>query len=385
MVSTLVVATIKQQEKRNLVRFCYICCLIVLAALTLLVAISVPTAKDTSNFGTLWASGRAAAHGLDPYAAYPETHREDWSRSGGPSRAPDLNLNPPVTIPLFQLLSYLPLKRFIAVWAAGTWLCLALGMTLIFIGRPLIQLRQMIWLSLSMPTLFTLAFGQIYGHLFLVAALALVFYERDNELATAIMIGMLVAIRPTMAFWPVFLYLASYRRVAIKAVGVAAALYTLPLPFYGTLIYRQWFYTLQNDAHWMSRANIGFTAFAHRMGYRPIGIILAVAAAGACAIWIHRSKADFISASGAALCIGIISAPVGWVPYVIFAAPFFVARRWGGVATAAALAFFVPAPLLGSLWGPAFLLAVMAILCIFCSQMHRNPHSVAIRKSSQIC
>ena len=45
--------------------------------------------------------------------------------------------------------------------------------------------------------------------LFLLAALALIFMERGQGLAAAIAIGLPVAIKPTTAFWPLFLYLAA--------------------------------------------------------------------------------------------------------------------------------------------------------------------------------
>ena len=361
------VSTAEQQTTidsgRKLARFYYLCCLVVL--LLLAVGWSVATSKDYLNFGTLWASGRAAANGLNPYAVYPETHREDYAPFGGPNGVPDLNLNPPCVLPLLQLLSHLSIHRFTVVWIAGVWLCLALGITLIFIDRPLLQKRQILWLSVSMPPLLALSFGQVYGPLFLLSAVALFLYERNKKLLAAVAIGILISIRPTMAVWPLFLFITGHRKVAAVAMSIGTVLYALPVALYGEIVYRQWFLALDNDIHWMSPANIGFIAVLSRIGFRLAGVILATAAFCAIAAWVYKYKTGFIATSGAALCIGILCAPIGWSWYILFAAPFFVARKWDRVETAAALAFFLPVEFTDKTSGIPELVAVILVIGVF--------------------
>ena len=320
------------------------------------------------NYGTLWASGHAAATHQNPYAAYPESHRVDFSRYGGPVDSPDLNLNPPFTLPVLQLLSHLTIYTFVKVWVAGMWFCLSAAITLIYRKEPSIQGRRIVWLSVSTLPLFALSSGQVYAPLFLLSTLSLHFYKDNRNLAAAIAIGLLVAMRPTMIFWPVCLYFAGHRRVAFIATGTILVLYALPLPFYGTAIYHQWLAAAQHDIHWMDISNISLLAVARRLGAQWPGILIATMLAIAAIVWVRRYRPGFVPVSGIALCLGILVVPIGWSFYTLFLAPYFAARRWGWVATISGAAFFLPSEVLVKTSGIPLLLAVLLMLGIFMAQ-----------------
>src|SRR5215813_1082951 len=114
----------------------------------------------------------------------------------------EINLNPPCMLPFFQAMSHLPIQRFAHVWAVGSFLILLFTVALLIWNRPEMQKRQITWLLLSTPVFLTLTGSQIYFLLFLICTLALLSVERGRETAAAIAIGLIVAIKPTMAYWP---------------------------------------------------------------------------------------------------------------------------------------------------------------------------------------
>ena len=207
---------------------------------------------------------------------------------------------------------------------------------------PAIQKRKILWLLLSVPVFDTLIGGELYFVLFLLAALALVFVERDHELAAAIAIGLMVAIKPTTAFWPLFLYLAGHRRMALRALCVALGASAAPVFFYGPSIYREWFATLRNDPHWVFSTNIAIPAFFARLGLRSVGFALAGVVAGVLAWTVWKRKPGFTTVSGIALCAAILCAPLAWVSYTLMVAPYFVFSRWRLSSHVAAVLLLVP-------------------------------------------
>jgi hypothetical protein len=102
----------------------------------------------------------------------------------------------------------------------------------------------------------TITVGQIYGLLVLLAALAYCFHQRRQPVAAAIAIGLLVAVKPTMAFLLPFLWLAHHRRIAWVATGVTCIASALPVLFYGPGIYTQWVAALLGDMHWIGSTDI---------------------------------------------------------------------------------------------------------------------------------
>ncbi len=327
------------------------------------------------TFGTLWASGRAAVEGLDPYVAYPATYRGRIAGQG-PANYPDLNLNPPWTMPFTQGLSHLSLASFTQVWTVLTGLCFLGGCGILIREQSELQGRQVIWLSLCAPTLLTLVSGQVYGWAFLFGVLAWSFQRRGHWLATGIAIGCAVAIRPPMGFWLLFLFLRGYRRIAIVAAGTIAALFAAPLLVYGVAIYKEWLRAFAGDMHWLDPVNIAIMPFFRRYGHPSWGIAIAILIAVGVGWWIVKKRPDFTAVSGAALCVGMLSGPLAWMHYVLFAAPFFMARRWTKLSTAGAcLLLMIPlsAPVSGFLYlaGTIFILAFF----IFPKQLSARRHS----------
>ncbi len=313
-----------------------------------------------SVFGTYWASGRAALHGQNPYAPYPETYRSHF----GGRPMPDLNLNPPVVLPALAALARLPMATFGRVWTALSLLSFIAAILLLY--RELRDLHpfQLLWLFAMTPTLNTVSTGQIYGTLFLLAAVGLVLARRGHLRLAGLALGVLVAIKPTMGFFLPLLWFAGYWQSGLYA-GAAAAILSDAILFFYPYAYLQWFAALRGDLHWLAPTDIAVMAVARRHDIAWTGVAIAFAAAIALMVWIGRTKPPFTDTCGLAACAGIVCAPLAWHTYILVAAPFFVARRWNTLQMSAAFLLVIPTALAAIAGSTTYLIAVAVMLVSF--------------------
>lgn len=330
-------------------------------------------------FGSYWASGVAATHGLNPYAAYPLTLRFHPS-AHDPRTIFDCNLNPPFLLPLFQGLSHLTILGFIRAWTIGSVAFAAFTAALLLWRYPDIQKRQILWLLLAGSVFDTLWIGQMYLLLLFVAALAWIWLVEGRELPAAVMIGVLVAMKPNFIFWPVFLFLAGNRRLALRSFGFAVLCSVAPIPLYGVRIYREWIHATANDLHWIVPTDMSISAFFTRLGQHAVGIGLAAAIALLLAWTIWRAKPGITATSVIAVCAAILCSPIAWCHYTMVLAPALCMRRWGWpLCVAAALMMIPPSflmiPMGGSrlpvaFAGSVYLIATSIVLGVFLAKVH---------------
>jgi Glycosyltransferase family 87 len=204
----------------------------------------------------------------------------------------------------------------------------------------------------------TITVGQIYGLLVLLAALAYCFHQRRQPVAAAIAIGLLVAFKPTMAFLLPFLWLAHHRRIAWVATGVTCIASALPVLFYGPGIYTQWVAALLGDMHWIGSTDIAPIAILPRHGHPHAGFVLAGGIGLALAWWQWKKLPSFADSCGAAICAGILCAPLAWHIYLFFAAPLYVARRWSLLTAIGACLLLIPLVMVPSASSIIYLTAV---------------------------
>jgi alpha-1,2-mannosyltransferase len=314
--------------------------------------------NQLSNFGTLWASGNAANHGLNPFAAYPESWRTSQSQ--------DLNLNPPFTLPLLQALSLFPLHPFFRTWTVFSGILLSFAGWLLF--KRTLHPWQFFWLFVSAPVIATFISGQIYFLPFLFCAIAVYSYPR-NEWLAAIFTGLAIGMRPSMVIWLLLLFVSGHIKLAVRSTIAIAVAYAIPLAIYGPKIYRQWLGGVAENKHWISTnsrwvefENVAFIPMANRYGFKAAGIFAAVALAIFVFWWGYRNKPDFGSASIVGICAAILCAPVGWFEYFLFAMPFFVVRRWSPIQKVAAVLLVLPYSLVHNFSFVLYMAAIIMIL-----------------------
>lgn len=287
-------------------------------------------------------SGSAAAHGLDPYGVYPEVSSSKVVFRGALHAIPDINMNPPCVIPLFQGLAHLGLKGFAAVWTVISALCFVGAVYLVLRIRPDLSGRKLAFLCLCAAVFDTALSGQIYFFLMLLAAIGIVGLEQRRELMASVGIGLLVAVKPTFATWILFAAAAGRWRLALRSLAVTAALWLAAWATYGSGVYASWFRALRNDGHWMEPTDIAIAAWISRLANQRIGLVVAGLCVIALVVAIHRLKPPALVVAGLGLTAGILFTPLGWAAYTIVVAPVFVATKWGRFAKTGAVLLAIP-------------------------------------------
>jgi hypothetical protein len=295
-----------------------------------------------NTFGTYWASGRAVSQGLNPYAAYSSTGRMHFFALGDWQNILDVNLNPPCLLLVFQIMSHLEPRAFQIAWMVASLTLLISAAWLIVSHQPDIPRFHILWLLLQVSIFDTVLSGQIYFALLFLSTVTWILIDKKRDLLPSVALGLLVAIKPIIIFWPVFLFLAGRRGLALRSLGIGAGASALPVLLYGPHVYREWFEALKNDRHWVLPGDIAIPALFARMGLREAGLVLAAALVLTLAWVIWRRKPSVEATSGLALCGMMLCAPLAWHNYVLILAPVFVARRWNKLESVAAILMAVP-------------------------------------------
>jgi hypothetical protein len=292
-------------------------------------------------FGSFWASGWAAAHHQNPYAAYPLT----WifHLPGHPGNVVDLNLSPPAMLPLFSALSFFNPDTAAEVWTfVSAFLFIGCAALLLWEYREHIQHRQILWFLLARAAMNTLGLGQDYSVFITLAVVAWVLLERDRQLAAGIFLGLLIAFKPNYVLWVVLLVFCGRWRASAVAAGVAAALCVLPLALYGPGIYGEWVRAVAGDPHWFFPNEVSITGFATRMGHPRIGQGVAAALlVVACAVVVWK-RPSLRNTSGIALSVGMLASPLAWFHYALLIAGPLFAKRWDLVLSLVLLMLMLP-------------------------------------------
>ena len=275
------------------------------------------------DFGSFYASGQAAANGLDPFDVYPLTMDAALGRQGAA-----VNLNAPLSVPIFQVLTLFDpasarLGWFVATLAA--FVVLAVGLVLAYPTRrgPL----QIVWPFAMAAFWETLNLGQVYAFLALLATGAWLLVGRRPALA-GVLIGFVVAFKPNFVVWPVLLWLAGERRASGVAAAAAALWCLLPVALYGPNIYVQWFAAVRSSAINTQVANGSLGGLATRLGApATVGVLIMGSGLLAMAAWVWRRRTSASTTSAMAMTGALLCSPLAWVGYSLFLLPIFANRR----------------------------------------------------------
>jgi alpha-1,2-mannosyltransferase len=287
-------------------------------SLTVGLASSLPSPRRQADLGAFLVAGRAAAHGLNPYGDYQSILGQPLD---GTDVAP-VNLNPPVSVLLFQLLA--PLDPSILAWS---WYTLSLLLVLLCLGLlartyPARGWSRTAW-ALSLAGLWlTLQMGQVYPPLLLFTTGAWLALQRQRDLVAGLLLGALVAIKPQFALWPALLFLNGQRRAPLWSLASAALLSLAPLPVYGPAIFAQWLAAqAARSAAYLPADNASLLSLATRLGLPWLGPPLVGLGLLGLAWWAWRCQPDRASLSALALVGALLGSPVTWLGYLLFLLP----------------------------------------------------------------
>ncbi len=287
--------------------------------------------------GTFLASGRAIDMGLPPYGS----HREIYDAIGSNDYSP--NLNPPVTLLLFQRIAWIDPQVAFRSWYAITILLFLLALAMVYRAYPEhVTLLRVTWALSSVGLWATLREGQLYMPLALATIGAWLLLRRDHPVPAGILIGILVAIKPNYAVWPVLLLLVGIWPATLAAGCVVSLLSLAPLYVYGTSVYTGWLNILPSGESLASPVNASLTGFATRFGMAPIGEIASAALLLTLAWWTWRRRPDVLQVSSIALVASMLASPLSWLHYSVILLPVFFSRSWTPAWWACALLLLVP-------------------------------------------
>lgn len=327
-------------------------------------------------FASFWGSGWALSNGLDPYAPTP------FTPTFGSASIPlsEINLNPPLLLPLFQLLARLDIGPAVQLTTVLSVLAFVVcAGHAVLTGREM-QARKVAWLFLLPFFYDTIYLGQIYILFFVLSTIACHQLAARRPGPAGLAIGAMVACRPTFALWIAMLWLAGHRRVSRAAAGTATVLTLLSIAAYGPATFLHWLSALAQDRHAWVGTNASLNGYFARLGSPGLGLAAGVLVAGVACAWALRMKGGALQTTLVALAASMAASPLSWADYAVLLVPALLATRWDPLLSGAAALLCLPLqiPLAESLdrgWTGALCCAAypLALLVIAGSAMrHRG-------------
>lgn len=292
------------------------------------------------DFGSFVASGRAAAQSQDAYGIHPLTFHVVLP--GFESFNP--NLNPPISVLVFQLFDIVDPHTGFRIWWAVSLLCYAATVALLVrrYGRSE-KLLLTAWAFALAGFWDTLVLGQIYLPLVLMAAIAWLSLERGRWRTASLLIGLVIAFKPNFLVWPAVLLLAGHGRTAVGSFAAAALISLLPMPIYGAELYARWIELVLTDS---GRAafltNVSMIGLTARMERPWLGSVLGLLLLAGVAVWAWRRRPPAVPASELALVAALLASPLAWVHYTLFLMPVILRNRRSAPMCLAAVMLTVP-------------------------------------------
>lgn len=300
---------------------------------------SKPRGTQLLDFGSFVASGRAAAAGLNPYGVYPLTPVFRWGNISGPA----VNLNPPVSVVVFQALARFDPSKAFRVWYGVSFGLYLAALALLVRAYPQYGGKMRVAWALSLWGFWNaLLLGQIYVLMALAAVGAWLLLRRQRPLLAGVLIGGLIAVKPNFAVWPLLLLVGGYWSVALVSFATVGLLSVVPVLIYGPGIYAQWLAVLVTNAWIAYPPNGSLFGLAARLGLPALGTIFSVALLAALVVWVWRTRPGLAGISSLALVASLLASPIAWVGYTLVLLPIFFSRAWTYPSTIAAVLWMVP-------------------------------------------
>lgn len=324
--------------------------------------------KSLEDLGSFLHSGAAYREGLNPYRYYAWVDPQPISREA-------LNLNPPVSVYLFDKLSYLDQTLLQYAFLTMSVALLAASVALLLREYPQRRLLLTLVAVTSLAGVWhTLGYLQLYAPLVLAIVASWLLLRHGHLLLAGIAIGLVIAIKPNFALLPLFLLAANHVRIPVAAGLTAAAVSVVPLLLDGPVIYKQWLeLTLSfSGLEWSS--NTSLISVGSRFGSPETGMLLAVSLVGWLLWWLRQTQPDSLYALELGLLAVLLASPASWAGYTLFLLPCLLSRAWSREIWVCVLLLAVPfwavryattlGPVSNALLGTTYAWAVLLLLAI---------------------
>jgi hypothetical protein len=267
-------------------------------------------------------SAAAYREGLNPY------HYYAWL-DPPPLSYEALNLNPPISLWLFRPLTGTDETTIHFAFLAGTIAILAAALGLLLMEHPDKRRPLVIISVISFAGVWhTLGYLQIYAPLVLLVVASWYLMRRDHFLLAGVAIGLVIAIKPNFALWPILLLVAGHQRTPLAALGTAALVSAIPLAVHGPTIYRQWLDLTSSFSGLEWTSNASLIAVGSRLGSSQAGLVFAVGLVLGVAWLLRRDRPGLLEASAISIPVILLASPASWAGYTLFLLPALFARTW---------------------------------------------------------
>jgi len=304
--------------------------------------------NDLMDFGSFYASGLKLSQNDNPYDANSDYILEIlFPKVGAGGKM--VNLNPPISLLFFRPLTQADPYRAMVVWqviSATLYIISVLLLTKTYQDR--LSPAKFAWVFMLAGVWHTIVLGQIYVVLLLLTVLAWIFLRQEKTIYAGVALGLLVAIKPNFAIWPLFLLVAGYT-IPVLASAITAALVSLiPVFVYGTTVYAQWMEAsaLRPETLIMPGNNSILGLFA-RFDSVPLGIAISVLVVLVLLVCARLRKpksmepVEYISALG--VIASLLASPIAWTGYTMLLLPiFFSLKRWSYPVIFSAIVLAIP-------------------------------------------
>jgi hypothetical protein len=320
------------------------------------------------DYGSFFASGRAANRGANPFGVYPGTY--SFELQGRRVFAP--NLNPPILVYPLSWLARLPSRDVLTAWSVVSLLLAGACMVALYARGPkgAAGVRLAVW-GCSLAALWqSVHFGQIYPLLLALTVVTWIMLLDGDSWMAGLPLGLLVAIKPNFVLWPLLLLFWPSRRAGASAVAVAALLSAIPLLISGAIVYREWLQSVRGHTNLIpSLGNSSLYAVAVRLQVPWIGLVASalIVAVTLAAVTYLRPSVQLVSTLG--ILVALLIGPISWLGYTLLLLPA-LWTRWSPEVCVAASLLVVPFWLLGVLpgqfvtWMYALPLIVLFAACL---------------------
>lgn len=329
------------------------------------------------DFGSFIAAGQAANSGENPYQVdNPYTFIVTFEPLN--LKVPSYNLNPPISVVLFQYLAKLDPLISYRLWQGFSILCYFLLVLIYWIHtQKNLSFQKILW-SFSLAGLWhTIELGQIYLPFALLFGIALILLKNKKfNWIAGILLGICIAIKPNFILLIVFFILLKKYQTSIFALVSAAMISIIPIMIYGIDIYRQWRVAITAYNGYAIPGNNSILGLLIKFGIEnstPI-ISLLLVIVGLSLVW--KNQYDIFTTGTISLMTALLISPVAWPGYTTFLLPYFLKYKWNILSLISAGILIIPVSsifdnyyfsqfhlvLLGWLYGWSLLILLISII-----------------------
>jgi hypothetical protein len=284
--------------------------------------------RELGDFGSFVAASQLLAAGRDPYSSdHPLIAHLTFSSTGASGTL--VNLNPPVSLLLFAGLAQVPADSTRTGWQILSVLLTAVSIAALMVSYPRLASPSRAAWALSLAGFWQLLVsGQVYALVLALSTSAWLSLRARRRLPAAVLVGILVALKPNFVVWPLMLAASGALSTAALALVVAAAVSVLPVLVYGTAVYGSWIRATVSSAGVAFPGNGSLVALGSYLRAPALGVLAAVGLLVALLVLARVRRFSTLDASSLGLIASLLCAPLSWAGYTLALLPVFLSRGW---------------------------------------------------------